>query len=92
MEIRNHAISKLFFTFVLLSIEGFCSTLPETSSLKPFSLSNSGQINSNSILVALLDSHYTKLSKVVEKALLLQTLEDAVGMRGNPPAHPYWIH
>ncbi|KAJ8534079.1 hypothetical protein K7X08_007403 [Anisodus acutangulus] len=36
------------------------------------------QINSNSILVALLDSHYTELSELVEKALLLQTLEEAV--------------
>ncbi|KAF8379034.1 hypothetical protein HHK36_028461 [Tetracentron sinense] len=44
-----------------------------------FSLSNSGQINSNSVLVALLDSHYTELSELVEKALLLQTPEDAVG-------------
>lgn len=40
---------------------------------------HSGQINSNSVLVALLDSHYTELAELVEKALLLQTLEDAVG-------------
>lgn len=39
----------------------------------------SAQINSNSILVALLDSHYTELAELVEKALLLQQLEDAVG-------------
>ncbi|GJM96857.1 hypothetical protein PR202_ga13728 [Eleusine coracana subsp. coracana] len=38
-----------------------------------------GGINSNSVLVALLDSHYTELAELVEKALLLQTLEDAVG-------------
>ncbi|KAJ4758890.1 Fasciclin-like arabinogalactan protein 15 [Rhynchospora pubera] len=36
-------------------------------------------INSNSVLVALLDSHYTELAELVEKALLLQTLEDVVG-------------
>ncbi|PWA98666.1 FAS1 domain-containing protein [Artemisia annua] len=36
------------------------------------------QVNSNSVLVALLDSHYTELSELVEKALLLQTLEKAV--------------
>ncbi|KAL1813370.1 hypothetical protein DCAR_0625673 [Daucus carota subsp. sativus] len=36
------------------------------------------QINSNSVLVALLDSRYTELSELVEKALLLQTLEKAV--------------
>ncbi|KAL5198192.1 hypothetical protein ABZP36_001704 [Zizania latifolia] len=39
-------------------------------------------VNSNSVLVALLDSHYTELAELVEKALLLQALEDAVG-RGN---------
>ncbi|KAG0468738.1 hypothetical protein HPP92_018066 [Vanilla planifolia] len=38
-----------------------------------------GQINSNSVLVALLDSHYTELAELVEKALLLPTLEEAVG-------------
>ncbi|OIW11395.1 hypothetical protein TanjilG_10713 [Lupinus angustifolius] len=43
------------------------------------SSSSSTQINSNSILVALLDSHYTELAELVEKALLLQKLEDAVG-------------
>nr|ABK25415.1 unknown [Picea sitchensis] len=36
-------------------------------------------INSNSVLVALLDSHYTELAELVEKALLLQTLEEVVG-------------
>lgn len=44
-----------------------------------FPNNSSGQINSNSILVALLDSHYTELAELVEKALLLQKLEDAVG-------------
>ncbi|VFQ59246.1 unnamed protein product [Cuscuta campestris] len=38
------------------------------------------QINSNSVLVALLDSHYTELSELVEKALLLHALEDAVSL------------
>ena len=42
-----------------------------------FSISQ-GQINSNSILVALLDSHYTELAELVEKAMLLQTLENTV--------------
>ncbi|XP_066323500.1 fasciclin-like arabinogalactan protein 17 [Miscanthus floridulus] len=36
-------------------------------------------VNSNSVLVALLDSHYTELAELGEKALLLHTLEDAVG-------------
>ncbi|XP_058204416.1 fasciclin-like arabinogalactan protein 16 [Rhododendron vialii] len=39
---------------------------------------NSTPVNSNSVLVALLDSHYTELAEFVEKALLLQTLEAAV--------------
>ncbi|XP_028774186.1 uncharacterized protein LOC114731211 [Neltuma alba] len=34
-----------------------------------------GQINSNSVLVALLDSHYMELAEFVEKSMLLQTLE-----------------
>ncbi|WOG91019.1 hypothetical protein DCAR_0310267 [Daucus carota subsp. sativus] len=38
----------------------------------------SSQINSNSVLVALLDSRFTELSELIEKALLLQTLEQAV--------------
>lgn len=38
----------------------------------------SSQINSNSVLLALLDSHYTELAELVEKALPLQTLEQAV--------------
>jgi uncharacterized surface protein with fasciclin (FAS1) repeats len=49
----------------------FASALP----VKP---TNSAQVNSNSVLVALLDSHYTELAELVEKALLLQTLEEAV--------------
>ncbi|KAK1384684.1 fasciclin-like arabinogalactan protein 17 [Heracleum sosnowskyi] len=38
----------------------------------------STQISSNSVLVALLDSRFTELSELIEKALLLQTLERAV--------------
>nr|CAB3455733.1 unnamed protein product [Digitaria exilis] len=45
--------------------------------------SPSSGLSSNSVLVALLDSRYTELAELVEKALLLQTLEDAVG-RHNP--------
>ncbi|XP_057534576.1 fasciclin-like arabinogalactan protein 15 [Amaranthus tricolor] len=43
------------------------------------STSSPSQVNSNSVLVALLDSHYTELAELVEKALLLQKLEDVVG-------------
>ncbi|KAL0344868.1 UNVERIFIED_CONTAM: Fasciclin-like arabinogalactan protein 17 [Sesamum radiatum] len=62
----------------------FFSFLAFTASALPAKPSSSGggggggQINSNSVLVALLDSHYTELSELVEKALLLQTLEEAV--------------
>ncbi|KAK4756821.1 hypothetical protein SAY87_006948 [Trapa incisa] len=56
-------LSCLFF--VLLHL--FASASPSGS-----------QVNSNSVLVALIDSHYTELSELVEKALLLQTLEEAV--------------
>ncbi|CAM8965555.1 unnamed protein product [Rhodiola kirilowii] len=41
---------------------------------------NPASVNSNSVLVALLDSHYTELAELVEKALLLQTLEQSVGV------------
>ncbi|WCJ40134.1 FASCICLIN-like arabinogalactan protein 16 precursor [Euphorbia peplus] len=44
----------------------------------PFTFPHSVQINSNSILVALLDSHYTDLAELLEKALLLQTIEQAL--------------
>ncbi|KAH7512278.1 hypothetical protein FEM48_Zijuj12G0073700 [Ziziphus jujuba var. spinosa] len=74
-----------FFFFLLLSLLSTpSSALPRNPSSKPSSSSSSsssssGQINSNSVLVALLDSHYTELAELVEKALLLQTLEEAVG-------------
>ncbi|XP_059289951.1 fasciclin-like arabinogalactan protein 17 [Lycium ferocissimum] len=65
-------IYGFLITFILFfsSING--ATLQENTS------TTSPQINSNSVLVALLDSHYTELSELVEKALLLQTLEEAV--------------
>ncbi|KAL7137195.1 hypothetical protein ABFS83_10G076400 [Erythranthe nasuta] len=61
----------LFLTFLAVSST---SAMPENSS----TANPTAQINSNSVLVALLDSHYTELSELVEKALLLQTLEQAV--------------
>lgn len=63
-------LSKRSFVLFLLTFS-ITTALPD----KP----GSGQINSNSVLVALLDSHYTELAELVEKALLLQTLEEAVG-------------
>ncbi|KAL0710757.1 hypothetical protein Bca4012_017735 [Brassica carinata] len=64
-----YVVSKLLLILLTTSI---ATALPDA---KPVS----GQINSNSVLVALLDSHYTELAELVEKALLLQTLEEAVG-------------
>ncbi|CAN6440011.1 unnamed protein product [Victoria cruziana] len=61
-----------FFAVLIVSLLGNAvAGAPDTST-----------INSNSVLVALLDSHYTELAELVEKALLLQTLEEAVG-KGN---------
>ncbi|XP_057955467.1 fasciclin-like arabinogalactan protein 17 [Malania oleifera] len=76
MDSTVHGVSKLV---LLLLFAGICSALPENSILRSSPSSSSGQINSNSVLVALLDSHYTELAELVEKALLLHTLEDAVG-------------
>ncbi|KAK1409869.1 hypothetical protein QVD17_36398 [Tagetes erecta] len=59
-----NALKLIFFTILLTSINS--------------STALQNQINSNSVLVALLDSHYTELSELVEKALLLQTLEQTV--------------
>ncbi|XP_021811805.1 fasciclin-like arabinogalactan protein 17 [Prunus avium] len=55
------------------------SPTTSSSSTKAAAATTTAQINSNSVLVALLDSHYTELAELVEKALLLQTLEEAVG-------------
>ncbi|KAK3227058.1 hypothetical protein Dsin_006920 [Dipteronia sinensis] len=72
MDSHICGVSKLFF-FALFF---FLSTTISSATL---SQNSSSQINSNSVLVALLDSHYTELAELVEKALLLQTLEEAVG-------------
>ncbi|KAL5708985.1 Fasciclin-like arabinogalactan protein 17 [Ranunculus cassubicifolius] len=69
-------LRKLLMSLYLFSIIFISSALVENSRNASTS---SVQINSNSVLVALLDSHYTELAELVEKALLLQTLEDAVG-------------
>ncbi|CAA0822555.1 Fasciclin-like arabinogalactan protein 17 [Striga hermonthica] len=67
-------ISALLFLLIPLAAAALTEKSPATRT------PNSGGplVNSNSVLVALLDSHYTELSELVEKALLLQTLEDAV--------------
>ncbi|XP_062082495.1 fasciclin-like arabinogalactan protein 16 [Humulus lupulus] len=81
MGIHIRGDQKLFLLSFFV-FAGICFSLPENANPRSFSSSNtssSGQINSNSILVALLDSHYTELAELVEKALLLQTLEEVVG-------------
>ncbi|KAI4300606.1 hypothetical protein L6164_033962 [Bauhinia variegata] len=84
MDSSVYGVSKPFFLFfatlLFLSLLPSHSALPQNFTRKSSSPSYaSGQINSNSVLVALLDSHYTELAELVEKALLLQTLEDTVG-------------
>ncbi|GMH12197.1 hypothetical protein Nepgr_014038 [Nepenthes gracilis] len=64
----------IFFAQISLSLPA-----RRTAAATAVRSSSSSQINSNSVLVALLDSHYTEMAELVEKALLLQTLEDAVG-------------
>ncbi|KAJ0235255.1 Fasciclin-like arabinogalactan protein 17 [Hirschfeldia incana] len=66
-------------TNLILLLLFFSSSTSALSKNPNLPSSGTGQINSNSVLVALLDSRYTELSELVEKALLLQTLEEAVG-------------
>ncbi|XP_074289695.1 fasciclin-like arabinogalactan protein 15 [Silene latifolia] len=66
-----HIYGFFFFVFIFFSNIFFSSALTATAT--------SSQINSNSVLVALLDSHYTELAELVEKALLLHQLELVVG-------------
>ncbi|TKY48712.1 Fasciclin arabinogalactan protein 17 [Spatholobus suberectus] len=76
MDCRIYGVSNLvIFSTLLFLVSVFPQALTERVSS---SSSPTGQINSNSILVALLDSHYTELAELVEKAMLLQTLEDTV--------------
>lgn len=88
MDVPIYGVPALpaFFLASLLFLAGTCPALPDhpRPHARPSSPaggvgSGPGQINSNSILVALLDSHYTELAELVEKALLLQTLEETVG-------------
>ncbi|XP_058085442.1 fasciclin-like arabinogalactan protein 17 [Magnolia sinica] len=80
MDCHIHGLHRLILAVYLLSLATLSPALHTSSSLsKSQPSTTNGQINSNSVLVALLDSHYTILSELVEKALLLQTLESAVG-------------
>ncbi|KAF5750607.1 hypothetical protein HS088_TW03G00946 [Tripterygium wilfordii] len=73
MDSHIYGVSKLLILLLSLSLTTAITSRSFSST------SGAGQINSNSVLVALLDSHYTELAELVEKALLLQTLEEAVG-------------
>ncbi|GAB2285629.1 Fasciclin-like arabinogalactan protein 17 [Dionaea muscipula] len=86
MGARHHIygsfISTAISIFLLLLLPHLSLSLPTSARAAASTTarnSTSGQINSNSVLVALLDSHYTELAELVEKALLLHTLEDVVG-------------
>ncbi|XP_057980726.1 fasciclin-like arabinogalactan protein 15 [Malania oleifera] len=72
--------SQLNLLLLLLNLL-FLSAATSTPVLPHKQTPSSPQINSNSVLVALLDSHYTELAELLEKALLLQTLEAAVAHR-----------
>ncbi|XP_031128491.1 fasciclin-like arabinogalactan protein 15 [Ipomoea triloba] len=79
MDSQIYGLCKVFAFLAFF----FCpaltgATLQENPPGKGGAANSAAQINSNSVLVALLDSHYTELSELVEKALLLQTLEEAV--------------
>ncbi|GAU17143.1 hypothetical protein TSUD_106420 [Trifolium subterraneum] len=63
------------YTISTVLLFSFLTILSSSSSS---SSSPTSQINSNSVLVALLDSHYTELAELIEKAMLLQTLENTV--------------
>ncbi|KAL8241253.1 hypothetical protein R6Q59_014608 [Mikania micrantha] len=65
-----HTYPTFFFLLPLLTAAAGAALI-----VKP-----AAPINSNSVLVALLDSRYTELAELVEKALLLQILEDAVSV------------
>ncbi|KAK4255316.1 hypothetical protein QN277_008329 [Acacia crassicarpa] len=80
MDRRIHGATTLRISLLLLlSAFPFLAFSDSPNPRLSVASSSSGQINSNSVLVALLDSHYTELAELVEKAMLLQTLEDTVG-------------
>ncbi|KAL6997892.1 Fasciclin-like arabinogalactan protein 17 [Sarracenia purpurea var. burkii] len=86
MDSHIYGVPKLFLFFLLAHLFNDIHGIPISTALPtkhPSSSSSSSsptQINSNSVLVALLDSHYTELAELVEKALLLHTLEAAVNV------------
>ncbi|XP_075509151.1 fasciclin-like arabinogalactan protein 17 [Primulina tabacum] len=79
MDYHIYGVPNLLFLALFTLLTAIASALPGSLPAMTSAVSNSAaQINSNSVLVALLDSRYTELSELVEKAMLLQTLEEAV--------------
>ncbi|KAG8376841.1 hypothetical protein BUALT_Bualt09G0105800 [Buddleja alternifolia] len=78
MDSQIYGVHNLIFIALFTILALTSSALPVTTPANAKASNAPPQINSNSVLVALLDSHYTELSELVEKALLLQTLEEAV--------------
>ncbi|CAA0818772.1 Fasciclin-like arabinogalactan protein 17 [Striga hermonthica] len=75
MDSQIYGVPNLLILLTAAALLISAAALPENATSKP---SSAAAINSNSILVALLDSRYTELAELVEKALLLETLERAV--------------
>jgi len=72
--------SFVLYLLLILAITGSTAkSLQNKHAGKQNSSTQVSAISSNSVLVALLDSHYTELAELVEKALLLQPLEEVVG-------------
>ncbi|KAL6507807.1 Fasciclin-like arabinogalactan protein 17 [Orobanche gracilis] len=83
MDSQIYGVPNLlfFFTTLFILLTVTISALPENSTSKPkksIGTTAAAAINFNSVLVALLDSQYTELAELVEKAILLQSLEKAV--------------
>uniref|UniRef100_A0A7N0UUK8 FAS1 domain-containing protein n=1 Tax=Kalanchoe fedtschenkoi TaxID=63787 RepID=A0A7N0UUK8_KALFE len=74
MAASSSAAAPLVHILLSLSVLLFSSAVVPANNSPP-----SSSVNSNSVLVALLDSRYTELAELVEKALLLPTLEHSVG-------------
>ncbi|KAL8129459.1 hypothetical protein V2J09_018614 [Rumex salicifolius] len=76
MDSYFHFHRRIVLKRLLLLLLCFTTALPYSSAAR--ALPSTGQISSNSVLVALLDSAYSDLSELLEKALLLPVLERAL--------------
>ncbi|KAH9298902.1 hypothetical protein KI387_030584, partial [Taxus chinensis] len=78
----DHGVLAFYVVMVLFNAVAMGAEPEKYVGVHQNSVSSSGPvISSNSVLVALLDAHYdyTELAEMVEKALLLQPLEEVVG-------------